>query len=211
MPNFNKAALIIFTLFAVSCEKDPSVGDTLIYGRVVESKTGLPMKGVSILRISWVRNSAYMYDDTTIVAITDQDGKFEARQHLTISHNGETFTSFSIYYENYVGTFPAIKISAINECNIKLVKAAFLKFRIKNSTPHDSTDLFTLSIQQGTIFGDGNYFAHGTNVDTTIVRPILPFYPIRFFWSTSKNHIENYNSERVTLQSGDTIYRSVFY
>jgi hypothetical protein len=210
MNNFLKGLLLLSVPFISSCEKNPNDDDTIVFGRIIDSKTNQPIQGAVILRISGSRDIAF-YSDTTIVAQSDLDGKYEFKQKLTYSFDNETYTNFVAHYENYYDSYLNVKIGSINNCNIKLVKNSFLKLHIKNSMPYNADDLFSIYINSN---GDLSYLynVYGANVDTTFVLIALPNYTHSIYWSAHKNNITTLqNSENIYFSSGDTIYRSIIY
>ena len=212
MNKLSKAFLIILILFASACEKDPTPNnsfDTVIFGTVLDAESNQPIEGVSILCVN-------VYDlirpDTSFVTQTDNNGKYQLKQKVSLSeYGGSAGTYFIAHYKNYFNSNLNYIIGNINECNIKLVKNSFLKVHIKNATPYNSSDLYRFGVDSNNDYSNYWYNFNGMYIDTSLTLNIIPNTTHLIRWSSKKNNILTSTNENVYFQSGDTIYRSILY
>lgn len=211
MNKLTKYFLFFIALLGYSCEKNTNGQETIIFGRIVDSKTGEPIKDVSIYKSTHC-NGGPAHDTIFTGNKTDLDGKFEMKLNLWYANYDPPcyeflFVAHPGYYDSPISAYRG----AMNECNISLVKNAYLKVHIKNLTPYNASDYIYFWIGSNGIYGTGAYSSYGMSVDTTVIRTALPNYSHRLYWNSTKNGITTNSNQDVYFPSGDTIYYSIFY
>ena len=211
MNKLTKGFLLILIVFAYSCEKKTDDQETIIFGRIVDSETGEPVKDVSIYKSTHC-NGGPAHDTIFTGNKTDLDGKFEMKLNLWYAnYDPPCYDFLFVQHPGYFDSPISAKRGAINECNITLVKNAYLKVHIKNATPYNSSDWIRFWIGSNGIYGDWMYNDFGINIDTTIITVALPNYTHKLYWKSVKNGITTNSNQDVYFPSGDTINYSVLY
>ncbi len=208
MKNIIKYLFIVLIVIITSCEKDPNSTDTIFYGTVVDSKTNQPIQGATI-SYYW---SSYdlMPSASEYVTKTDKEGKYNFRLRVPYYNiDGYQFT-FTVNYPGYLGSYIWYTPGLINQNNIILIKNAYLKIHIKNTSPYNVHDHFSLYWTDYDNTDEG-YDGYGTNIDTTITRVVAPNNNCEIKWEVLKNNSFNQYNENIYISSSDTNYYTIFY
>jgi hypothetical protein len=128
MKKLTNTILFILILLSSACEKktNDDIGDTIVFGTVVDSETNQPIEGVIISKVN-VYHGAVFYSDTIFIVQTGIDGKYEFKQKLTYPKWDDVsdYYFFNFRQKDYYGcnlSYDLFHLGTINENNIVLVR-----------------------------------------------------------------------------------------
>lgn len=195
--------LIILVIFSCQRRREERYR-TNVSGKVIDKETyeGIPGAPVYIMRVNSNNSNDISFPDQQT---TDANGVFNSS---FIAETGNVYYAYSIYGNYLINGFVYLAERQDNQVNILLSKPGYLAVHIKNQSPNDSTDLFSLIDSD---YYNRNIQFNGTIVDTTIIITHYGNQANRLKWEVFKNDTTISFDTTLNFISLDTIPFDLFY